>query len=197
MITILSAQQYWNCMVIGSQYVTNCEINVACSRLNCNVVMWVQGVDQSGNKCYTKQEFIHCADGITLNLLLKKHHFQYRYPFIFNQRHTNENISDEENIEQNSLQQGQVIRNTKKDKTNHQNYLYLPETLKKNKKKQKQKQKASLSNIQMKMKILFYFLPPKFFCKAMIQNPIINALTMLKYLLNPSTQLMKTMILIK
>jgi hypothetical protein len=69
---ILSPEQYWNCMVIGSQYATNYEINVACSLLNCNIVIWVQGVDQSGNTCYTKQELIHSADGITLNLLLKK-----------------------------------------------------------------------------------------------------------------------------
>ena len=111
---ILSPQQYWNCMVIGSQYATNCEINVACSLLNCNIVIWVQGVDQSGNTCYTKQEFIHSADGITLNLLLRNHHFQYLYPILFNQRHTNENMNDKTNIEQNSLQQCKVIRNTKK-----------------------------------------------------------------------------------
>jgi hypothetical protein len=72
---ILSPEQYWNCMVIGSQYATNYEINVACSLLNCNIVIWVQGVDQSGNTCYTKQELIHSADGITLNLLLKKSSF--------------------------------------------------------------------------------------------------------------------------
>ena len=129
---ILSPQQYWNCMVVGSQYATNCEINVACSLLNCNIVIWVQGVDQSGNTCYTKQEFIHSADGITLHLLLKNHHFQYLDPILFNQRHTNENMNDKDNIEQNSLQQDQVIRNTKKkEKTNHQNYLYLHTTLKK------------------------------------------------------------------
>jgi hypothetical protein len=122
-------------MAIGSQYANTCEINVACSLLNCNIVIWVQGVDQSGNTCYTKQEFIHCTDGKTLNLLLTNHHFKYLYPIFFNQRHTNENMNDEGNIEQNSLQQGQVIRNTKKRRQTTKTTYISPKRSKKNKNK--------------------------------------------------------------
>jgi hypothetical protein len=99
--------------------------------------IWVQGVDQSGNTCYTKQEFIHSADGITLHLLLKNHHFQYLYPILFNQRHTNENKNEKKNIEQNSLQQGQVIRNTKKRRQTTKTTYISPKRSKKNRNKKK------------------------------------------------------------
>ena len=162
--------------------------------------IWVQGVDQSGNTCYTKQEFIHSVDGITLHLLLKNHHFQYLYPILFNQRHTNENKNEKKNIEQNSLQQGQVIRNTKKRRQTTKTTYISPKRTKKNRNKKVMKLKNSLDNSEQhsnENEDLLYSLPPKIFCKAMIQNPITKTLTMLKYLLNPSTQLMKTMILSK
>ena len=163
--------------------------------------IWVQGVDQSGNTCYTKQEFIHSADGITLHLLLKNHHFQYRYPILFNQRHTNENMNDKENIEQNSLQQGQVIRNTKKRRQTTKATYISPKRSKKNRnKKNVMKLKNTLDNSEQHSNENedFVLLPAsKDILQSNDPNPITKTLTMLKYLLNPSTQLMKTMILSK
>ena len=68
--------------------------------------------------------------------MLKNHHFQYLDPILFNQRHTNENMNDKENIEQNSLQQGQVIRNTKKKRRQTTKTTYIStQRSKKNKNK--------------------------------------------------------------
>ena len=52
---IKSPHEYWNGMVVGSQYATSCEIMAACSVLNVNINILVQGLDSQRNICFTNR----------------------------------------------------------------------------------------------------------------------------------------------